>query len=119
MEILVETIAAIATPPGDGAIGIVRFSGPQALSIAERIFVPTTSRKGRGIAGKPRTAILGSIREPETSFAIDQVLLTYFARPNSYTGEDLIEISGHGGIYVLHEILDLILKQGARLAKPG
>jgi tRNA modification GTPase len=106
-----ETIAAVATPPGEGAIAMVRISGPDAKKILGRIFKPSSHRP------KPRTATFGKILDGEEM--VDQVLVTTFEAPASFTGEDMAEISCHGGVLLVAKILELILRQGARAAEPG
>lgn len=111
-----DTITAIATPPGEGGIGIIRISGKDALAIALRLFHPAT-----GPVEEPATqkVLFGEIRDPESEQCVDQVLLTFFKKPKSYTAEDVIEISAHGGSWIVSRILELVLGQGARLAEPG
>lgn len=104
-----DTIAAISTPPGEGAIALVRISGPDAPAIAKRVF--------RGGRITPRRAVFG--RVVDTAGAIDEVVLTYFAAPASYTGEDVVEITGHGGVVVSARVLQTVLAAGARAAGPG
>lgn len=107
-----DTIAAIATPFGQGAVSLIRISGDRAGEITEEIFqsVPLV---------KPRTATLGNIVSAEDGSTIDQVLLTFFNNPASYTGEDLAEIACHGGILVTQKVLETVLAAGARPAEPG
>ncbi len=108
------TIAAIATPPGEGGIGIVRISGPEAVPIAGRLFHGASGRKpGDG----DRRVFYGEIRDDET--VLDEVLLHVMRAPHSYTREDVVEINCHGGAGPLHAVLDAVLRQGARLAGPG
>lgn len=112
-----DTIAALATPPGSGGISVIRISGEKALSIAKALF-----HRKSNIVNKilpVQKVLLGEIRHPESGQVIDEVLFTWFKKPNSYTGEDVVEISGHGGALVSTVLLQLILKQGARLAGPG
>ncbi len=109
-----DTITAIATPPGEGGIGIIRISGADAYTIAMRIFHSTS---GKSLA--PQKVIFGEIRDPETGQCLDEILLTFFKGPKSYTAEDVIEISAHGGTWNTAKILALVLAQGARLAEPG
>ena len=108
-----DTIAAISTAVGEGAIAVLRVSGPEAINTVARIF--------RGSAApekmEARRSYFGEIYDP--TGVIDQVLLTLFRRPHSYTGEDLVEISSHGGILVTRKILSLLLSAGARSAEPG
>src|SRR6201997_4337565 len=108
-----DTIAAISTPVGEGAIAVLRVSGPEAVSLVARIFQGSTAPEKM----EPRRSYFGEIYD--VTGVIDQVLLTIFRRPQSYTGEDLIEISCHGGILVTRKILSLLLNAGARSADPG
>ena len=105
-----DTIAAIATPPGQGGIGVVRLSGQDSRPIAQRLF------DGRLT---DRRVSHGHIRDPQSHDVIDEVLATYMAAPQTYTCEDVVEISCHGSPLVLQRVLELTLKQGARLANPG
>jgi len=110
-----DTIAAIATPYGESGIGIVRISGPEAKRIAERMFRP---RRG------PKTLTshhirYGEIIDPSAGRVIDEVLLTFMAAPKTYTREDVVEISCHGGFEVLQQVLEAVLRAGAREALPG
>ncbi|MBI4000151.1 MAG: tRNA uridine-5-carboxymethylaminomethyl(34) synthesis GTPase MnmE [Candidatus Omnitrophica bacterium] len=110
------TIAAISTPPGEGGIGIVRLSGKNAISIAACMF-----RSANGINlcdQESHTVHFGIICDGE-SCPIDQVLVSLFRRPKSYTAEDVVEISAHGGSLILKKILNLALSFGARHAEPG
>jgi tRNA modification GTPase len=107
-----ETIAAISTPPGRGGIGIVRLSGPHALLIAEGLIRP------RGPLEHARARV-ADVPDPETGSAIDEAVVTYFAKPHSYTGEDLVEVAAHGSPVVLEMLVRLALRAGARLARPG
>jgi len=110
---MTDTIAALATPPGLGALGIIRLSGPESISITNVLF------KGKDLTKvASHTIHLGTIRDEENAI-IDEVLVSIFKGPNSYTKEDVIEISSHGSPYILQKILQLILSHGARLAKPG
>ncbi|MBI3018872.1 MAG: tRNA uridine-5-carboxymethylaminomethyl(34) synthesis GTPase MnmE [Deltaproteobacteria bacterium] len=109
---LSDTIAAISTPQGQGAIGIVRISGPKACEILKPIFI----RKNKGHL-KPHRFIRGSIQEGKE--ILDDVLVAFMPEKKSYTGEELIEIQGHGSSFILSEILSLVIRKGARLAKPG
>jgi tRNA modification GTPase len=107
------TIAAIATPEGVGAVGLIRLSGPDAINIADRIF------KGKKLSHqKSHSAHLGKILD-EQSNTLDEVLATVFVGPHSYTGEHVVEFSCHGSSYLLKEILELLLRQGALMARPG
>lgn len=106
-----DTIVAIATPSGRGGIGVVRLAGSQARTIAE----PMLRLKHPLEAGR---AIFGELVEPHEE-RIDEVVVTYFARPHSYTTDDIVEISAHGSPVVLRHIVELCLAGGARLAEPG
>ena len=108
-----KTIAAISTPIGHGGIGIVRVSGDDALKIIEKVFVP--KHKGKF---KPYTFKFGNIID-EQGNVLDQVLISYFKAPKTYTGEDICEVNCHGGLIVTKQILDLLLKNGASMAEPG
>ncbi|MBD3218921.1 MAG: tRNA uridine-5-carboxymethylaminomethyl(34) synthesis GTPase MnmE [candidate division Zixibacteria bacterium] len=110
-----DTIAAISTPPGEGGIAVVRISGKSSKSIADRIFHGKTKPSG----AESHTVHFGKIIDPANSELVDEVLLTVMSAPNSYTAEDVIEISSHGGQLVAKKILDLCLKAGARNALPG
>ena len=108
-----KTIAAISTPIGHGGIGIVRVSGDDALKIIEKVFVP--KNKGKF---KPYTLKFGNIID-EQGNVLDQVLISYFKAPKTYTGEDICEVNCHGGLIVTKQILDLLLRNGASMAEPG
>jgi len=129
MYSLDDTIAAISTPIGEGGIGIVRMSGPEALTILQKIFVkgkhtniqsptsnfqPLTSNLQR-----PNYLYYGHIVDPDTAEVIDEVLVSYMKAPRTYTRQDVVEINCHGGIAPLRRVLELCLRQGARLASPG
>jgi tRNA modification GTPase len=115
--LLHDTIAAIATPPGEGGIGIVRISGPAALEIAGRLFRPAVAQDWR--SGPGYRLYYGYVVDPATGETVDEVLLALMRAPKSYTREDVVEINGHGGIVPLRRILQLVLDYGARLAEPG
>ena len=107
-----STIAALATPPGTGAISLVRISGPQALAVAD------LASDGRVSAQAPRTARHACVRDTEGR-VLDDGLITVFPAPHSYTGEHCVEFSGHGGILVAQEVLGRLLACGAVPAGPG
>ncbi|MDI6797306.1 MAG: tRNA uridine-5-carboxymethylaminomethyl(34) synthesis GTPase MnmE [Desulfatibacillaceae bacterium] len=111
----IDTIAAPATGPGPGAIGIIRISGPLSMSIASQIFKPFKP----GVQIKPRKLIYGQIVEPGSGIVRDEVLLAFMPGPNSFTGEDVVEISAHGSRAAIGAILDLVFSLGARPAQPG
>ncbi len=110
-----DTIAAIATAPGEGGVGIIRISGPKSLEISNKIFKPFHRSSIDDYA--VRTLIYGNIYDGE--HIIDEVLLAYMKAPNSYTVEDVVEINCHGGFISVKKILELVLKCGARIAEPG
>lgn len=107
-----ETIAAISTPPGRGGIGIVRLSGPHALAIGRALLKLRNPLEHA-------MARFAEIRDPESGGKLDEAIATYFAKPRSYTGEDLVEIAAHGSPVVLDLLLRMALREGARLARPG
>jgi tRNA modification GTPase len=110
-----DSIVAIATPPGRGGIGVVRISGPAALTIAAAIL----DRRDPLV---PRYATYTHVRRPAASddaAAVDEVIATYFPAPHSYTGEDVVEVSAHGSPVVLRTIVESAMAAGARLAQPG
>jgi tRNA modification GTPase len=109
-----DTIAAIATPLGVGGIGVIRISGPDAADIAGKIFRPLPNERFRS-----RYLYHGDIFSVETNETIDEVLLAFFRGPHSYTGEDSLEISCHGGSLVIRAVLEEVLKAGARPAGHG
>ena len=110
-----DTIAAIATAPGEGGIGIIRISGEKSLEVAQSIF---KSKSGKMIKDyNARTLIYGTIVDGEK--VIDEVLVAYMKGPNSYTAEDVIEINCHGGFISVKKILELILSKDVRLAEAG
>ena len=110
-----DSIAAISTPIGEGGIAIIRISGPQALAIADAIFV---SPAGRPSHSPSHTIHWGRVTGPDQS-PLDEVLLTVMRGPRSYTTEDLVEINCHGGVHIARSILAHCLGHGARLAEPG
>jgi tRNA modification GTPase len=112
---LEDTIAAIATPPGMGGIGIIRVSGPKSRDIALLLF-----RSPKNICDfKTHHLYHGDIVSPETGSVIDVGLICLMAKPHSYTGEDTLEINCHGGSVILQKILSEVLKAGVRIAEPG
>jgi tRNA modification GTPase len=108
-QLKIDTVCAIATAPGRSGVGVVRISGPLALSISEQIlgFTPT-----------PRHAHFCNFLDA-AEITIDQGIALFFSAPNSFTGEDVLELQGHGGTYVLRELLNRAIQLGARLANPG
>jgi tRNA modification GTPase len=122
---LSDTIAAIATSPSKAALGIVKISGKKSLSILEKIFIPKAKKNIKKaktftlhygwITNSPKS----KVQSPKSGKIIDEVLVSVMRAPHSYTTEDVVEVSSHGGVLVLNQIVELILKKGARLAKPG
>ena len=110
-----DTIAAIATAPGEGGIGIIRISGEKSLQVAESIFKSVTGKQIKDY--NTRTLIYGTIVDGEK--IIDEALVAYMKGPKSYTGEDVIEINCHGGFISVKKILELILSKDVRLADAG
>ncbi|MFQ6091525.1 MAG: tRNA uridine-5-carboxymethylaminomethyl(34) synthesis GTPase MnmE [bacterium] len=110
-----ETIAAISTPPGEGGISVVRMSGRQALSIADRLF----RGKVRPSQSLSHRVLHGRISAPRSGEPIDEVLLVVMRGPKTYTAEDMVEVNCHGGYLVTRGVLEAVLSCGARLAEPG
>ncbi|HEP1444818.1 TPA: tRNA uridine-5-carboxymethylaminomethyl(34) synthesis GTPase MnmE [Streptococcus pyogenes] len=109
-----DTITAISTPLGEGAIGIVRLSGTDALAIAQSVF------KGKNLEQvASHTINYGHIIDPKTGTIIDEVMVSVMLAPKTFTCENVVEINTHGGIAVTNEILQLLIRQGARMAEPG
>ncbi len=109
-----DTIVALSTPPGVGALAVVRLSGPEAVSITQALF----SKKN--LAAQPgHTLHYGTLREPGTTQVLDEVVVALYRGPRSYTREDVVEISGHGSDFIVRQVLAALLRQGARLAEAG
>ncbi|MBN9482845.1 MAG: tRNA uridine-5-carboxymethylaminomethyl(34) synthesis GTPase MnmE [Bacteroidetes bacterium 43-93] len=107
-----ETIVALATPPGIGAIGVIRLSGSKAVEVTDKIF------KGKKLANQPsHTLHFGKITDGDK--ILDEVVVSLYKAPKSYTGEDVVEISGHGSQYILEQIITLCIANGAQMAKAG
>lgn len=113
---LADTIVAPATPPGSGAIAIVRLSGPRAIEIALALWRPSRGHPG---PPPPRELRLGEIRDPASGAPIDQALLAIFPAPRSLTGEDVAELQCHGGRYLVRRVVALAAAAGARPAEAG
>ncbi len=107
-----DTIVAVSTPSGRGGIGVVRISGPDAVATARSILLRTEPLE-------PRFATVTAVVSPDSGQRVDRVLATHFPEPASYTGEHVVEISGHGSPVLLRRIVDLAVSAGARLAEPG
>ena len=111
-----DTICAIATAEGSAAIAVIRLSGDDAINIASKVFV--SANKNKILTNlKANTIHFGTISfENEI---VDEVLVSIFKSPHSYTGENSVEISCHGSNYIQHRVLEILIKNGARIAKPG
>ena len=107
-----DTIVALSTPPGVGAIAVIRLSGEKAFEIVDKVI---SGKKIRELTS--HTIHLSEIKKDEK--VLDEILISIFKAPNSYTGEDVVEISCHGSIFIQQEILQLFIEKGARLAEPG
>ncbi len=111
-----STICAISTSPGVGAIAVIRLSGADAIAVADKVF--KSGKSGKKLADQPANTVhFGKIQSDEEM--IDEVIVAVFKAPHSFTGEDIVEISCHGSVYIQQKILELLLKNGARLAFPG
>ena len=116
MQTEFDTIAAISTAPGEGAIGIVRISGDDAIRIADEVY----RLKDKRLKEQPSHTIhYGHIVDPKNDEVIDEVMVTVLRAPKTFTREDIVEINCHGGIVAINRILQLVLRMGARLAEPG
>ena len=115
--VIEETIAAVSTPVGEGGIGIVRISGPEALAVAARIFRPRRPKEISAV--RTFSAHVGRVVDPKNGEMIDEGILTVMRRPGSYTREDVCEISCHGGLVAVRRVLETVIRAGARLAEPG
>ncbi|MHB8171699.1 MAG: tRNA uridine-5-carboxymethylaminomethyl(34) synthesis GTPase MnmE [Thermincolia bacterium] len=112
-----DTIVAIATALGEGGIGIVRVSGPQAIALVDKVF---TSPKGVNLTSlEGYRMVYGNIKDPRQEKVIDEVLVSVMRKPHSFTAEDVVEINCHGGMVPLKACLEVVLHEGARLAEPG
>ncbi|MGM0122666.1 tRNA modification GTPase MnmE [Enterococcus sp. AZ194] len=111
-----DTIAAISTPPGEGAISIVRLSGDQAVQIVDKVY---QSGSKRLVEVASHTIHYGHIIDPKEQQIVDEVMVSVMRAPKTFTREDVVEINCHGGIVVVNQLLQLILREGARLAEPG
>ncbi|MFP8645170.1 tRNA uridine-5-carboxymethylaminomethyl(34) synthesis GTPase MnmE [Priestia aryabhattai] len=112
-----DTIAAISTPMGEGAIAIVRLSGEEAITIADRIFKSVSNKRLTDVAS--HTIHYGHIVDPKTEQVVEEVMLSIMKGPKTFTREDIIEINCHGGIVSVNRVLQLVIANGARLAEPG
>lgn len=108
-----DTIVALSTPPGRSGIGVIRLSGPDALSLTRTLLLDPEFNP------EPRRVVVRALREPESREVLDRALVTYFQAPHSYTGEDVVELSCHGSPPLLLRVIDSLLFHGARAADPG
>jgi len=111
-----DTICAIATAPGIGAIAVIRVSGPDAFSISDKLFKASGSGKALSTQ-ENHTALFGQLQKD--NYLIDEVIATVFRNPHSFTGEDTVEISCHGSTYIQQKIIHLLIDEGCRMAEPG
>lgn len=112
-----DTIAAISTPPGEGAIAIVRLSGPEAVQIADKVFQSPTNKKLS--KQNSHTIHYGHLCEYDSNEIVEEVMISLMKAPKTFTREDVVEINCHGGVVSVNRVLQLILRNGARLAEPG
>ncbi|MDX5473949.1 MAG: tRNA uridine-5-carboxymethylaminomethyl(34) synthesis GTPase MnmE [Bacillaceae bacterium] len=112
-----DTIAAISTPMGEGAIAIVRLSGSESINIMDKLFKKPSEKKLEDVAS--HTIHYGHIVDPKTSQVIEEVMVSVMKGPKTFTREDVVEINCHGGLVSVNKVLQLVLSQGARLAEPG
>lgn len=105
-----NTIVALSTPPGRGALAVVRLSGPKSLDIVHKLTKTTAQTK-------PRVA--QHLNLYKNNELLDDAVIIYYKAPTSYTGEDLVEISCHGSPFIVNQLIELCLRYGARLAQPG
>lgn len=108
-----DTIAAVATPPGEGGVALVRLSGPDAERIGKEVLVC------KDLDWESHRLYYGRVRDPDRRAVVDEVMFAFLRQPRSYTGEDTVEIHCHGGPYVVRQVLGLVLARGARHAEPG
>src|SRR5438309_948434 len=112
-----DTIAAIATPLGEGGLAVIRLSGPEALAVADKSFVPAGKHSLKPSAAQTHTIHYGKIERAGRT--VDEALLSVMRAPRTFTREDVVEITSHGGILAAKQVLDTVLANGARLAEPG
>ncbi len=116
MSYIEDTICALATPPGMGAIGVIRLSGPKSIEIAESIYSSPNKNKSL-LDAKGQTLHFGAVRDGDD--LVDEVLISLFRAPHSYTGEDVIEINIHGSTFIQRKMMELLVRKGARPARAG
>jgi len=113
-----DTVAAISTPPGAGGVGMVRITGPDAMAVGQKIFTPLGRDPSPNL--EPKLAVVGHVHYPGfPDEPIDQAVWLFFKGPRSFTGEDTVEITAHGGLLIMGNVLEAVTLAGARLAEPG
>lgn len=112
-----DTISAISTPMGEGAIAIVRLSGDQAIEITDKLFVGVSGKKLENVSS--HTIHYGKIIDPTTDEVVEEVMVSVMKAPKTFTRENIVEINCHGGLVSVNRVLQLVLRYGARLAEPG
>lgn len=112
-----DTISAISTPMGEGAIAIVRLSGDQAIEITDKLFVGVSGKKLENVSS--HTIHYGKIIDPNTDEVVEEVMVSVMKAPKTFTRENIVEINCHGGLVSVNRVLQLVLRYGARLAEPG
>ncbi|UII55961.1 tRNA uridine-5-carboxymethylaminomethyl(34) synthesis GTPase MnmE [Cytobacillus spongiae] len=112
-----DTIAAISTPMGEGAIAIVRLSGDEAIDIADKLFLGVKGKRLKSVA--THTIHYGNILDPKTNQIVEEVMVSVMHGPKTFTKENIVEINCHGGLVSVNKVLQLVLNNGARLAEPG
>ena len=111
-----STICAVSTSPGTGAIAVIRLSGPEAVDIADKVF--RSIYGGKRLKDQPANTLhFGRLIQDDE--IIDEVVVSLFRAPHSYTGEDIVEISCHGSVYIQQRVLEILVEKGASLARPG
>src|SRR5262245_25700418 len=115
--LLDDTIAAVATPLGEGGLALIRLSGPQALAVADRVFVPVGKSSRKPSEAPTHTIHYGRIERRGKT--VDEALVAVMRAPRTFTREDVVEITCHGGLLAAKLVLDTVLEGGARLAEPG
>lgn len=113
-----DTIVALITPPGTGAVAVLRLSGKEAITITDRVFKGKNGRSKALHKQQPNTVHFGVITDEE-DLIIDEVLVTVFKAPASYTGENVVEVSCHGSMFIQQQLMQLFIREGARIAQPG
>lgn len=113
-----DTIVALITPPGSGAVATLRLSGTEAINITDRVFGTRSGKSRKLNEQQPNTIHFGVITD-EDNVVIDEVLVSIFKAPHSYTGENVIEVSCHGSLFIQQQLMQLFVREGARIAQPG